>query len=143
MGADESVGILRGETGAFLNLGPGLAGGDGEAKVEPVAAEALGWDGEGLLELRPGAAIPRHAASQAGIGERGTEFELGNGIVVEGGDEFAADPMAGVGAGLVQDDWDIEAAQAEGQTETGEAAADDGDGAVLRGGDHRRRAIIR
>lgn len=88
-----------------------------------------------------GAAKPRYLVVVDRVGKKFVQPELGAGGGVEGGDEFAADSVARVGAGFVEGHWHACAAQGKTEGEAGEAAADDFDGA--RGFHARRRATRR
>ena len=104
-----------------------------------------------MATAQGGPVIPSDLGVVAGIGEKGSESEFFDGGGVESGDEFAADPVAGVVAGLVQRDGHGGVAEGETEGKPGEAAADDNDrvGVLLHGagggsgGHGRRMATIR
>lgn len=77
---------------------------------------------------------------EGGADEKRIELESIAGVRGESGDELAADAVAWVVAGFEECNVDADAAEREAERETGEAAADDFDGAE---GSHERRTATK
>lgn len=77
---------------------------------------------------------------ERGVGEKRIELETRASLRGKTGDEFAADAMTGVIAGFEKRDLDTGATEGDPETQTGETAADDFDGAA---GFHGRRTATR
>ncbi len=135
----EDAAGLRGEIGRAGVGAEFAAGGDeggGEAGVEGVAAEAEGGRGEALKADRSFAVKPRDLVMVKRVGEKRREAEAREGGGGEAGDEFAADAVAWIAAGLEENDGDVFPAEGETEREPREAAANNLNGP---GGVHARR----
>lgn len=134
-GGEDASGSIGEGRGASVRL-KSTAGGDegvGETMIERVTAEAEGGRREFLDTRKAGTREPGDVVVERGVGEERIELEAVAGVRGESGDEFAADAVARVMAGFENRDVDAGATEGEAEAETGEAAADDFDGA----GGHR------
>ena len=104
---------------------PGELGGQGG--VEPVTAEAEGGIGKLQPERGPAGLVPDNATGRACAAQRAGEVQGLLGILVQRGDEFAADPVTRIVAGLADGHGQAPVPQGDAERQTGESAADDFD----------------
>jgi hypothetical protein len=112
---EDAAGGGGGEVGARAEAKVATGGdeGGGETLVEGVPAEGEGRGRQLLAAELDAGAEPGDLAVELGVVEKGVEAQAGADGGAEAGDEFAADMVARVTAGFVEDDGDALAAEGE------------------------------
>ena len=85
--------------------------------------------GKVVTHIRPAGLAPSDTAGRARGFQQLPQLQAGGRLLVETGDEFAADPVARIGSGFDQADRNSPGPQTKPEGKSGEAAADDFHGA--------------
>jgi hypothetical protein len=124
---EEPFAVLPGHSGMGMNFTAGVFEGLGHAVIEAVAGNSESGAGQGLPQNLAVAIKPCHGLQRNGIFEAGLQAKSREGCRSDAAEKFAADAMAGIGAGFVEFDRETLLAQSEGAGQPGQSTAGEGD----------------